>query len=179
MFRWQTYAAAIVVIAAVLFSFYEPADSSLEPDTAPLAGSEDNPRSPPLEYIDTMPSQPASNGLNQPLLMEMASSDSESDAEDPVYGDQLIGDFEDPDGVEFDPADGVVQVIGEPLDADGDDFTYEPSDLSLPEDPDASAFDGGYGIQIIGEIEDFDAPSLVDEETIQIIGEPEEFEPPL
>ena len=178
MFRWQTYAAAIVVIAAVSFSYYEPTKPSSEPSASPVVGSADL-ASPSPDYTDATPRQSASTELVQRLSTETAAFNPEQDAEEPVYSDQIIGEFEDPDGFEFDPADGVAQVTGEPLDADDNEFTYEPSDLSLPEDPTANAFDGGYGVQIIGEAEEFDDPSLVDEETIQIIGDSEEFEPPL
>lgn len=178
MFKWQTYAAAIVLIAVVIVSYYEPKDPSLEQSAFPIVEPASLASSSP-DYTDATPGQSASSELVQRLSMETVASNPQPAAEEVVYGDQIIGEFEDPDGFEFDPADGVVQVIGEPLDADENDVTYEPSDLSLPEDPDANALDGGYGVQIIGEAEEFGTPSLVDEDTIQIIGKSEEFEPPL
>jgi len=160
-------------------SLHEPEGSSSVPDDPPGSDNVGRLKPAPPDRQDVTPRESADVGSLQPLLSDTDALSSKPGAEVPDYGDQVLGEFEDPDGVAFDPADGVVQIIGEALDANGDDFTYEPSDPSLPEDPEASAFDGGYGVQIIGEAEEFDASSLVDEETVQIIGEPEEFEPPL
>jgi len=179
VFRWQTYAAAIIVIAAVSFSLHEPEGSFLGSESLPAADNVDRLAPAPPDYSGVTPSESSDVERQQLLPLDADAFSSESGVELPDYGEQVLGEFEDPDGVEFDPADGAVQIIGEALDADGDDATYEPSDPSLPEDPEASAYDGGYGVQIIGESEEFDASSLVDEETVQIIGEPEGFEPPL